>query len=229
MSVDPRDPVRWRHAARAWVVEMSFRLIPTDQQFYELFLDQAVIAAESARVLEAELRDYVDPVAAGQRLRELEHRGDDANHAVLAHLEATFVIPFERQDIHALTGVLDDIIDLVEKVGDMLVLYHVPVPPPGAADQATILVKACDVIVEGVAALMRPLDLRAYPPRIHVLEKEGDVLRRRLIEQLFEHPPSVLSVLTGEEIYEGLEDAIDAADRVGRVLEQIATTYGQHL
>ena len=39
----------------------------------------------------------------------------------------------------------------------------------------------------------------------------------------------MLSVLTGEEIYEGLEDAIDAADRVGRVLEQIATTYGQHL
>ena len=208
---------------------MSFRLIPTDQRFYALFSDQAVIAAESARVLEAELRDYADPVAAADRLRELEHRGDDANHAVLAHLEETFVIPFERQDIHALTGVLDDIIDLVEKVGDMLVLYHVPVPPPGAADQAAILVKACDVIVDGVGALIRPMDLRAYPPRIHALEKEGDVLRRRLIEQLFDDPANVLSVLTGEEIYEGLENAIDAADRVGRVLEQIATTYGQHL
>ena len=163
---------------------MSFRLIPTDQLFYQLFSDQAVIAAESARVLEAELRDFVDPVAASDRLRALEHRGDDANHAVLAHLEATFVIPFERQDIHALTGVLDDIIDLVEKVGAMLVLYHLPVPPPGAADQATILVKACDIIVEGVASLIRPLELRAYPERIHVLEKEGDVLRRHLIEQL---------------------------------------------
>jgi uncharacterized protein len=208
---------------------MSFRLIPTDQQFYELFAQQASVAAEGARVLEAELRDYLDPTAAAERLQELEHRGDDVNHAVLAHLESTFVIPFERQDIHALTGVLDDIIDLVEKVGDMLVLYHVPVAPPGAADQAAILVRACDVIAEGVAALDRPVELRAYPPRIHALEKEGDVLRRRLIEQLFDRPANVLSVLTGEEIYEGLEDAIDAADRVGRVLEQIGTTYGQHL
>ena len=208
---------------------MPSRLIPTDKQFYTLFSDQAEIAAESARVLEAELRDFTDPVAASDRLRELEHRGDDANHAVLHHLEATFVVPFERQDIHALTGVLDDIIDLAEKVGDMLVLYHVSVPPPGAADQATILVKACDVIVEGVASLFRPLELRVYPPRIHLLEKEGDVLRRQLIEQMFERPDDVLSVLTSEEIYEGLEDAIDAADRVGRVLEQIATTYGQHL
>jgi uncharacterized protein Yka (UPF0111/DUF47 family) len=208
---------------------MSFRLIPTDQQFYELFSEQAMVAAEGARVLEAELREYVDPTAAADRLRELEHRGDDVNHAVLAHLEATFVVPFERQDIHALTGVLDDIIDLVEKVGDMLVLYHVPVAPPGAADQAAILVKACDVIVDGMRLLARPIELRPYPPRIHLLEKEGDALRRRLIEQLFDHPANVISVLTGEEIYEGLEDAIDAADRVGRVLEQIAATYGQHL
>jgi uncharacterized protein Yka (UPF0111/DUF47 family) len=208
---------------------MSFRLIPTDQQFYELFSEQAMVAAEGARVLEAELREYVDPTAAADRLRELEHRGDDVNHAVLAHLEATFVVPFERQDIHALTSVLDDIIDLVEKVGDMLVLYHVPAAPPGAADQAAILVKACDVIVDGMRLLARPIELRPYPPRIHLLEKEGDALRRRLIEQLFDHPANVISVLTGEEIYEGLEDAIDAADRVGRVLEQIAATYGQHL
>jgi uncharacterized protein Yka (UPF0111/DUF47 family) len=208
---------------------MSFRLIPTDQRFYELFADQAAVAAEGARVLESELRDYVDPSAAADRLRDLEHRGDDINHEVLAHLESTFVTPFERHDIHDLTGVLDDIIDLAEKVADMLVLYHVPVPPPGAADQATILAQACDVIVEGVGSLMDPVELRAFPPRIHALEKEGDRLRRRNIERLFEPSTSPLAVLTGEEIYEGLEDSIDAADRVGRVLERIGATYGAHL
>jgi uncharacterized protein Yka (UPF0111/DUF47 family) len=208
---------------------MSFRLIPTDQRFYELFADQAAVAAEGGRVLESELRDYVDPSAAADRLRDLEHRGDDINHEVLAHLESTFVTPFERHDIHDLTGVLDDIIDLAEKVADMLVLYHVPVPPPGAADQATILAQACDGIVEGVGSLMDPVELRAFPPRIHALEKEGDRLRRRNIERLFEPSTSPLAVLTGEEIYEGLEDSIDAADRVGRVLERIGATYGAHL
>ncbi len=162
---------------------MSFRLIPTDLKFYELFAAQAAVAAEGARVLEAELRDFADPTAASDRLRDLEHRGDDINHEVLSHLESTFVVPFERQDIHALTSVLDDIIDLAEKVGDLLVLYHVPAPPPGAVDQASILVRACDVIVEGIGAMIRPMELRAYPSRIHALEKEGDALRRRLIEQ----------------------------------------------
>ena len=151
---------------------MTFRLIPTDQKFYELFAAQAEVAAEGARVLEAELRDYVDPVAAADRLRDLEHRGDDVNHAVLAHLEATFVVPFERQDIHALTGVLDDIIDLVEKVGDLLVLYHVPVPPPGAVDQASILVRACDVIVEGVGGA-RQTDRPARVPAADPCAREG--------------------------------------------------------
>jgi uncharacterized protein len=208
---------------------MSFRLIPTDQRFYELFADQAAVAADGARVLESDLRDYVDPSAAADRLRDLEHRGDDISHEVLHHLEATFVTPFERHDIHDLANVLDDIIDLAEKVADMLVLYHVPVPPPGAADQATILVQACDVIVEGVGSLSHPVELRAYPPRIHALEKEGDRLRRRNIERLFDPSTNPLAVLTGEEIYEGLEDTIDAADRVGRVLERIGATYGAHL
>ena len=42
---------------------MSFRLIPTDQRLYELFADQAAVAA-ARRVLEADLRDYIEFITA---------------------------------------------------------------------------------------------------------------------------------------------------------------------
>lgn len=203
---------------------MSVRLIPRDRGFYALFQEQAMIAAEAARVLETDLRSFDDPTAASTKLQELEHRGDDTNHAVLKRLEATFVLPFVHDEIQALTSRLDDIVDLTEKIGDMLVLYHVKAPPPGAVEQAEILVQACDVIVEAMALLEHAAELRPFSDRLHALEKQGDDIWGRNIRQLFDAPTDAMAVLTGEEIYDGLEDVVDATDAVGRVIGVLAST-----
>ncbi len=202
---------------------MSVRLIPRDRGFYALFREQAVIAAEAARVLADDLRTFDDPTAATIRLQALEHRADDTSHAVLKRLEATFVLPFVHDEIQALTSKLDDIVDLTEKIGDMLVLYHVPEPPPGALEQAEILVEACDMIVEAVGLLERPAELRGYAQRIHALEKRADDVWGRNIRALFDAPTDAMTVLTGEEIYDGLERVVDATDAVGRVLGVLAS------
>ena len=57
---------------------------------------------EAARVLEADLREFGDPDGAPQALRELEHRGDEINHAIVAQLAETFVPPFDHH--HVLGG-----------------------------------------------------------------------------------------------------------------------------
>lgn len=211
-------------AVRLRSPDMSVRLIPRDQGFYALFVDQAAIAAEAARVLEADLREFRDPAAAADEIQALEHRADDTNHAVLKRLEATFVLPFDHHEIQTLTTRLDDIVDLTEKIADMLVLYGVKAPPPGAADQASILVEACDVIVDGMARLSDRTDLRPFATKIHALEKRGDEIWRANISNLFEAPDDAQAVLTGEDIYDGLEAVIDAADRVGRMLGELAST-----
>lgn len=203
---------------------MSVRLIPRDRGFFALFQDQAAIAAEAARVLETDLRTFDDPTAASTRLQELEHQADDTNHAVLSRLEKTFVLPFVHEEIQTLTSRLDDIVDLTEKIGDMLVLYHVKEPPPGALEQAGILVEACDLIVEAMGHLERKADLRPYAVRLHALEKQADDVWGKNIRSLFEEPTDPMAVLTGEDIYDGLEDVVDATDAVGRVLGILAAT-----
>jgi predicted phosphate transport protein (TIGR00153 family) len=201
---------------------VKLRLIPRDTSFYPLFTRQVAIVAEAAGILAAELRDYGDPAATSSKLRELEHAGDDQNHEIMARLEQTFVTPFDRHAIHALAGGLDDILDLIEEVADKFVLYRLAAPPDGAADMAELLRRSCAVLVEAIDHLERPAELRTYPLELHRLEKEGDTLVRSLIQRLFEGATDVRPLLIGKEIYDGLEDAIDRTDRVGRVLDNLA-------
>ena len=205
---------------------MSLRLIPRERAFYELFRDQAAIVTEAARVLEADLGDFDDPDAASLTLRELEHRGDELNHAIMARLAETFVPPFDRHEVHDLANALDDVIDLAEEVADKVVLYRLAAPPRGAADQAALLRQACEVVSDAIGHLDRQAEVRPYPARLHELERAGDALVRSLNRQLFEGATDVRPVLIGQEIHRGLEDALDRTDRAGRVLERIASASG---
>ena len=197
------------------------RLIPRDQSFFALYDGQAATGADAARLLEAELRDLSDTVALSTALQGLEHHGDDINHEISHKLESTFVTPYEREDMQALAMALDDVIDLIEKVGDMLVLFHVTEVPPGAADQAAVLVQACDVLVEATAALRQRGSARAYRSKVHDIEQAGDVMVRRLIGGLFDDPGDVKALIIANDVYEGIEEALDAADRAGRIVGQM--------
>ena len=152
---------------------MKLRLIPRDDGFYPLFKRQVAIVAEAAGILAAETRAYRDPAAAAARLRDLEHAGDDMNHAITLRLEQTFVTPFDRDAIHHLASGLDDILDLVEEVGDKFALYELAAPPPGAAEMAELLAGSCAVLVEAIDHLDKPATLRPYPLELHRIEKEG--------------------------------------------------------
>jgi predicted phosphate transport protein (TIGR00153 family) len=205
---------------------VKLRLIPRDDGFYPLFKRQVAIVAEAVGILAAETRDYREPAAASAKLRDLEHAGDDLNHEITRRLEQTFVTPFDRDAIHHLASGLDDILDLVEEVADKFVLYHVAAPPDGAADMAELLARSCAVLVEAIDHLDKPATLRPYPIELHRIEKEGDALVRSLIQRLFDGATDIRPLLIGKEIYDGLEDALDRTDHVGRVLEGVALSVG---
>ena len=78
---------------------MRLRLIPREQRFFDLFIDDAVNVLAGARQLEAMLRTYDEPEARAAEIRATEHRGDEISHDIGHRLEATFVTPFDREDI----------------------------------------------------------------------------------------------------------------------------------
>ena len=143
---------------------MRLRIFPRDESFFDLFEAAADNMAESARLLDDLLQDFVDPELKAKRLVEHEHEGDRITHAILTRLNSTFITPFDREDIYALATQLDDVVDAVEEAADMLVLHKVAEPIEPVRKQARIIRQAAEETARGLRHLrkLNQTRLRAY-------------------------------------------------------------------
>jgi uncharacterized protein Yka (UPF0111/DUF47 family) len=83
--------------------------------------------------------DYTDVVAKVAEIRRIERIGDEMTHAVLTKLNSTFITPFDREDIHALTSSLDDVLDFLNAAGARIIMYRITNPPPAALEIARLI------------------------------------------------------------------------------------------
>jgi Protein of unknown function DUF47 len=72
---------------------MRLRIFPREESFFDLFEAAADNMAESARLLDDLVEDFVDPELKAKRLVEHEHEGDRITHAILTRLNSTFITP----------------------------------------------------------------------------------------------------------------------------------------
>lgn len=205
---------------------MRLRLIPREERFYDLFVEDAGNVLGAARQLEAMLRTYDQPEARADEIRATEHRGDEISHEIGHKLEQTFVTPFDREEIHALISALDDVLDLIEETADTFVLYRIDAPTSAAVEQAAIVVKQVELISDALSNLKGFKGLDRYWIEIHRLENEGDRIGRAAIASLFQEPGlDPIHVIKWKEIYALLEATIDKAEDVANIIERITIKH----
>jgi uncharacterized protein Yka (UPF0111/DUF47 family) len=168
------------------------------------------------------MRTWPDGAEMRLELVDLEHANDAVTHDVYHHLHARPAVPFERSDVLALASGLDDVVDYAEEAADFLGLYRVDAP----MDQAIGLTDTLALAGREVAAVLRSLsDLPGAVPHlveIKRLENEGDRLLRDGLSALFEGGVDPMVVIRWKDIFERVEEGIDACDRVAHVLRGIA-------
>jgi uncharacterized protein len=204
---------------------VRLRLIPREERFFDLFVEDAANVLGAARLLESMIRSYDQlPRRAGE-IRDAEHRGDEISHDIGHRLESTFVTPFDREDIHALISGLDDVLDLIEEVADTFVLYRVDAPTPEAIQQASIVVRQCEQLHEALLHLRGFKGLEGYWIEVHRLENEGDQVTRGAIARLFDERHKPLEIIKWKEIYSLLETTIDTCEDVANIIERIVVKH----
>jgi predicted phosphate transport protein (TIGR00153 family) len=204
---------------------VRLRLIPRDERFFDMFVDDASNVLGAARLLEAMLRTYDVLERRAGEIRDAEHRGDEISHEIGHKLEATFVTPFDREEIYALISGLDDVLDLIEEVADTFVLYRVETPTSVAVQQAGIIVRQCEQIHDALQHLRGFKGLDKYWIEVHRLENEGDQLARKAIADLFSGGGDPLEVIRWKEIYGLLEATIDKCEDVANIIERITIKH----
>ena len=101
-----------------------FRLIPRQEKFFDHFKEAAQNALGGAHALKEMFDHYRDPQESWKRIVDFEHEGDKITHRIMRMLNQTFITPIDREDIHALTTALDNVMDAIEAAASRMVLYN---------------------------------------------------------------------------------------------------------
>ena len=201
---------------------MGLKFRPVDGSFYDLFSTQAQHTVVGAGLLAEMLADGSDREDVARRMREAEHDADDTTHAIVKRVNSTFVTPFDREDIYNLASGLDDVMDMMDEVVDLVLLYEVAELPSGFATLVEVIQRCAEVTSDAMPRLQAMKDLDEYWIEINRLENAGDKTYRRTLAKLFDGRYEALEVLKLKDIVTSLEGAIDAFEKVANIVEQIA-------
>jgi len=206
-----------------------FNLLPKDTVFYDLFEGLAAHAVSCAGHLNTLANRYPEGMDEIVRIRQEEHDADQLTHQALERLDRTFITPFDREDIHALVGELDSIVDNINALAKRLSSYHIRSLEPAFVKQAEILMQATAALAEAVQKLRttrKLTDLQAKIIEVHRLENIGDDNHLAAISKLFEAGTDPLHVIKWKEFFQFMEAAIDGCEDATNVIERIILKNG---
>ena len=193
--------------------------------FFPLLAEAGRNAEAATGMLDRLMREWPDTRDLRGDLKGLEVEGDRITHDILHRLHSTGRPPIDREDIHALATALDDVVDLTEEIADVLGLYSIEAPMEQAVQLTAILHHAGTAMAAALDRLDAMDGMAPHLAEVDRLEDEGDRISREALVSLFAGGIDPMVVIRWKDVFERLEQAIDACERVAHVLEGIAVKH----
>ncbi|HWB57071.1 MAG TPA: DUF47 family protein [Gaiellaceae bacterium] len=201
---------------------MRLSLVPRTTEFYDLFTKAGANALETARLVERRFKEYPTSSVKQSDVKAAEHAGDAITRDLVQLLNTQYVTPFDREDIYQLATRIDDVVDHLDEASDLLELYGVESMTRQAIEQCRILVGAVEHLATALAELKGMRGVERELIALKELEDEGDRVVRDAIADLFRDPRiDPLIVIRWKDIFDGLEDALDACETAANVIANI--------
>jgi hypothetical protein len=190
--------------------------------FVTLIHDQAKLTLEGLDALNNYLATQ-DP-AASALLTAKEKEADETRRILIDDLNKTFVTPFDREDIFALSRTIDDVLDYAYSTVSELEILKVA-PTPFMQQIAFLLRDAAHELSMAVDTLVEhPAVANDHAQRAKALENRVEGVYREALADLFsgaEDIPHVIKMLKLREIYRHLSNAADRGDEAANVIADI--------
>jgi uncharacterized protein len=200
---------------------MKFHLFPRGEDFFHLFEQAADNLVNGANHLQDFMNTYENIEHKAETIKDIEHKGDHLTHEIVEKLNRTFITPIDREDIHALTSGLDDVVDSIEAVSNRMIAFKIEAPTSALKQMTDILCHAAEEIQKAVHSLRHLDDLMAFCIEIKNLETRADEISRQLISDLFDKEKDPIAVIKWKEIYGRMEAATDRCEDIANIIESI--------
>ena len=197
-------------------------LLPKDEVFYTLFVEQSARVVEAAEIFCSALRTgSTDWDAIAKRMDSLETAGDDCAHRTIERLALSFITPFDPEDIHRLAIGLNSILDCLDGLSERCRIYALANPPAAMKSLADSIEAGARSAHEAIQALAVEKDAPNALANIRRLEIEADHVYRDAMFELFRSETDVRVLLTTHQIYDGLEAATDRFETLSYLIQEI--------
>jgi predicted phosphate transport protein (TIGR00153 family) len=197
-----------------------------DNRFLELLSRQAEFTVQGMEALKQYMA--MPDSALADRVSKIESEADEVRRILIDELNRTFVTPFDREDIFALSLTIDDILDYAESTVDEMVMLNVK-PNPYLERMVSLLTDAATEINRGVLRLVdHPNVANDHAVRAKALENRVEQVYREAIADLFHDPENlegVMDILKLREIYRHLSNAADRGDQAANVIGDIVVKW----
>ena len=206
-------------------------ILPRSDNFFDLFEAQARKAQEASQTLRAILDGGEGLADRCSLLSRQEEEADQIGFDVMQSLRQSFITPFDRSDIKALSTALDDAIDQMNKTSKVVMLYDVVAFAPNMRAMGDRIILLANLVADGLP-LMRNIGVNSS--RLHQMvaeitriEEQSDQLNDIGLKELFKATPreDALSFVIGAELYDHLEKVCDRFEDVAHVIGDIVIEH----
>ncbi len=201
-------------------------LVPKDRRFYPVFEAHALAVKEAADSYYDLLRS-ADPAGRrklAEQVAAAEQRGDVHIHTVMTELTATFLTPFDREDIHRLVTALDGILDELDGGAQRVILYEVGQFPPlllELAQDVQVCAAASFSAVCMLKNLRQPKEMAAKIKAIQDHKTRADKTFMHGLASLYNGDYEVTTALKLREIFYATDKALAYFQELSFALEAI--------
>jgi len=203
-----------------------FRRRKRPNRFLELLIRQAELTSVGLSLLEQYMESPGRELAI--RIKEVEEEADEARRILIDELNRSFVTPFDREDIFALSLTIDDMLDYAYTTVDEMEIFDLE-PDEHMRRMVDLLTEAAQEILRGVQRLDQyPGVANEHAVRAKALENRVEREYRKALSELFKDPQSlddIMEILKRREIYRHLSNAADRGDEAANVIGDIVVKW----
>lgn len=206
------------------------KLLPKEGNFFELFNQHADRVVEAAQAFQRLVDHYADLQARARHNQEVddaERAADRVTAEVNRLIHTTFITPIDREQIHGLINLMDDVADLLQDSAETMALYDIHHMTEEIVRLTDLSVKCCERVQAAVRLLGKIAQQNVAEAtlktceEIDQLESDADRVMRSAMSKLFREEPDVRELIKMKAIYELLETVTDKCEDVANQIEGI--------
>lgn len=207
--------------------------VPKETKFYPLYIQQADLIGKAANLLRKMITETnLEKLEALKvDIKACETEGDEVLRLFYSQLFNTVLTPFEREDVHELAELMDNVLDRIDDVSNIIYTRRFT----NIDKDLTVMTDNIVFASESLNTIMHNLELTDNPNKrreigrlcheIKSIENDNDDLYGNYISKLFTQNHTLKEIVIRKDLVQVLENTTNAlkyiSDKVRSIISKI--------